>query len=168
VKPSLREIARATATHFGISVADLTGQSRIQHFAWPRQITMFLCYALADRSYPDIGKFLGGRDHTTVMHGCREVERAAFGTEVLADLMVIAAEISAAARARASREMDLVQELHAGRALVAVMPDVLACPAHSRRLFVSERSRRGPQRPRNALPSDLNPPSLARLMGARA
>lgn len=169
MKPSLKEITRAAAQHFGISYADLMGQSREQRFARPRQMVMFLCYDMCGRSYPDIGKFLGGRDHSTILHGCREVERAAYGNEVLSALMAIAAEATAIARVRAARELGLVQALHAGRSLVMLQATKAPpAPAPSWRIMVPERSRTRHQRPRQALPSDLAPPSTARLMGARA
>jgi hypothetical protein len=165
----LKEIARATAAHFGIPLSELMGDSRLQAFAWPRQVAMFLSREMCGRSFPDIGKFYGDRDHTTILHGSREVERAAYGEEVLAHLMAIAAEATAAARTRASRELDFAQDLHAGRSLVAIYaPAAATAPAPSRRVMVPERSLRRPQRLRRALPSDLTPPSQARLMGARA
>ena len=36
---------------------------------------MFLCYELTQRSYPQIGRFIGGRDHTTALHGKRKIEK---------------------------------------------------------------------------------------------
>lgn len=154
----------ATAAHFDISLAGIMGDSRHQKFAWPRQVAMYLCRYQAGRSLTDIGKFLGDRDHTTILHGTREVERAAEGMEVLSALMAIAAQATAAARSRTARERDLVQELHAGRMLTE-----MARPASPpRRIWVPASSvRRGQHRPRVALPSDLTPPSPARLMAAR-
>lgn len=165
MKPSLKEIMAATAAHFGIPVSELMGTSRSQEFSWPRQLAMYLCRHQSCRSYPDIGKFLGDRDHTTILHGTREVERAAEGMEVLSALMAIAAQATAAARVRTERERDLVQELHAGRVFT-----YMSRPASPpRRVWVPAISvSRGQLRPRVALPSDLTPPSQARKMAARA
>ena len=43
--------------------------------ARPRQIAMYLCKTLTTRSYPDIGRRFGNRDHTTVLHAVRQIEK---------------------------------------------------------------------------------------------
>lgn len=57
----------------GISVADITGHSRFRHIARARQLVMYLAHHHAGRSYPHIGRHLGGKDHSTVLHGVRQV-----------------------------------------------------------------------------------------------
>jgi hypothetical protein len=172
VKPSFKEITRATGLHFGISVESLLGQSRDQKHAWPRQIAMFLCREMTGKSLPEIGRYLGNRDHTTVLYGVREVERAAEGDETLKVLMAIAAQATAYARAREERILNCAQQLHCGRTMALLLPvaDVpkaaIARPS-LRRVAVLTPRRPVMARPR-ALPSDLKPPSRARLMGARA
>lgn len=68
------EIQKATAEHFGLKQADLLSPRRTRQVARPRQIGMYLCKQLTTRSYPDIGRRFGGRDHTTVLHGVRRIE----------------------------------------------------------------------------------------------
>ena len=57
------------ADHFGLSIEDLRGSKRSKNIAWPRQIAMYLIRQYTDSNFTDIGKLLGGRDHTTVIHG---------------------------------------------------------------------------------------------------
>lgn len=68
------EIQKATAEHFALRQADLLSERRTRAIARPRQIAMYLCKQLTTRSYPDIGRRFGGRDHTTVLHGVRKIE----------------------------------------------------------------------------------------------
>ena len=68
------EIQKATAEHFNLRQADLLSERRTRAIARPRQIAMYLCKQLTTRSYPDIGRRFGGRDHTTVLHGVRKIE----------------------------------------------------------------------------------------------
>ncbi len=66
-------IMEATAKYFAISMADLTGASRVAMIASARQIAMYLCRELTDLSLPKIGAKFGGRDHTTVLHSVRKI-----------------------------------------------------------------------------------------------
>lgn len=174
MKPTLKELCRAAAAHFRIPVEAVTGDSRLQIYAWPRQMVMFLGRDMLGRSLPDIGAFLGGRDHTTILHGCREVERAAEGVEVLADLMTVAALATSYARERAARDLDLAQDLHAGRCLVAIRartksrPTTTVVCAPDPRIFIPARFLRWPHAPRRLMPSELRRPTEKQLMGARA
>lgn len=73
--PSLRRIMGVTARRHGIAVADLAGPSRRRTVALARAEAMYLARVLTDRTLGGIGAGLGGRDHTTVLHGIRVVER---------------------------------------------------------------------------------------------
>ncbi|MGY4719047.1 chromosomal replication initiator protein DnaA [Naumannella cuiyingiana] len=66
-------IIAQTAGYFGISIDDLTGQSRTHALVSARQIAMYLCRELTELSLPKIGQQFGGRDHTTVMHSERKI-----------------------------------------------------------------------------------------------
>lgn len=72
---SIAAIQRATCEAFNISLDDLVSRSRASRLARPRQLAMFLSRHLTDTTLPGIGRQFGGRDHTTVIHACREVER---------------------------------------------------------------------------------------------
>ncbi|MCE0506225.1 MULTISPECIES: chromosomal replication initiator protein DnaA [unclassified Roseivivax] len=73
-KISIDEIQRRVAEHYHIRLSDLIGPKRVRNFARPRQIAMYLCKQLTARSFPEIGRRFGGRDHTTVLHGVRRIE----------------------------------------------------------------------------------------------
>lgn len=66
-------IINIVAEHFGINTLDLMGQKRSKELVFPRQITMYLCSEMTSESLQTIGKSLGGRDHTTVIHGVRKI-----------------------------------------------------------------------------------------------
>jgi len=68
------EIQKTVADHFSLKQADLLSERRTRVVARPRQIAMWLCKQHTTRSYPDIGRRFGGRDHTTVLHGVRKIE----------------------------------------------------------------------------------------------
>ena len=68
-------ILRAVAVYFQVDLEALRGKSRKRSVAWPRQIAMYLLRQETSLSLPQIGQWMGGRDHTTVMHGCEKVAR---------------------------------------------------------------------------------------------
>ncbi len=62
-------IIQIVADHFGITPLDISSQKRNKEVAFPRQIVMYLCQNMTGASLQEIGKYLGGRDHTTIIHG---------------------------------------------------------------------------------------------------
>ena len=72
-KPRLEEISRAVARQFGISSAQLRSRQQTRGVVVPRQCAMLAARQLTDESLEKIGKFFGGRDHTTVIHACRRL-----------------------------------------------------------------------------------------------
>ncbi len=68
-KLSLEAILEVAAAYFGISIADLTGRARSAKIALQRQMVMYVMREETGASLPQIGAVLGGRDHTTVIHG---------------------------------------------------------------------------------------------------
>lgn len=70
---SIENIQKTAAEYYKIRLADLYGKSRSRSIARPRQVAMSLAKELTSKSLPEIGKAFGGRDHTTVMHGCKKV-----------------------------------------------------------------------------------------------
>tara|TARA_R110002049_G_scaffold20717_29_gene76083 strand:- start:1500 stop:2849 length:1350 start_codon:yes stop_codon:yes gene_type:complete len=71
---SIENIQKTVAEYFKIRVADLLSKKRSRSIARPRQIGMALAKELTNHSLPEIGDAFGGRDHTTVLHGCRRIE----------------------------------------------------------------------------------------------
>ncbi|MBP9837573.1 MAG: chromosomal replication initiator protein DnaA [Proteobacteria bacterium] len=61
-------IQKAVAEKFSVSLNDLLGKRRTQNIATARHVCMYLCRKLTAHSYPEIGAFFGGRDHSTAIH----------------------------------------------------------------------------------------------------
>ena len=68
-----RSSLEQTAEMFGLDVEQLRGKSRTRDLVHARQVGMYVCRALTDLSYPQIGKEFGGRDHTTVIHAYEKI-----------------------------------------------------------------------------------------------
>ncbi len=62
-------IIQAVADEFRVTISELEGPRRPQRIVVPRQVAMYLLREVAQLSFPQIGELLGGRDHTTAMHG---------------------------------------------------------------------------------------------------
>ncbi len=61
------------AEHFGVALDDLIGKKRTKELVYPRQITMYILREELKLSFPEIGRELGGKDHTTIMHGYHKI-----------------------------------------------------------------------------------------------
>lgn len=70
-----REIQKAVAEYYNISIESLLSKSRKADYVLPRQIAMYLTRELLKYSFPRIGDEFGGRDHTTVMYAVQKVEK---------------------------------------------------------------------------------------------
>jgi chromosomal replication initiator protein len=79
----IEDIQKVVAGHFNVSKHDLLSARRTRTIVRPRQIAMYLAKTMTPRSYPEIGKRFGGRDHTTVLHAVRKVEELAAADEAL-------------------------------------------------------------------------------------
>ncbi len=66
-------ILNVVSEHYGIDIRTLQGRGRSRNIVIPRHVAMYLLREETDCSLIDIGNLLGGRDHTTVMHGCDKV-----------------------------------------------------------------------------------------------
>ena len=73
--PTVEAIQKATAEFYNLSTDLLTGPSRRQPITLARHVSMFLCKALTGAPLKSIGRSFGGRDHSTVIHACRSVEK---------------------------------------------------------------------------------------------
>lgn len=72
--PPLKTIATHTARHFALRVTELRSASRRRGVVVARDVAMYLARQLTRKSLKEIGEYFGGRDHTTVLHGCRKTE----------------------------------------------------------------------------------------------
>ncbi len=73
VTPEL--IINVVAEHFDLSPSDIVGNKRNSKVVFPRQIVMYLCRDMTGITLKNVGKYLGGRDHTTIMNGVEKIEK---------------------------------------------------------------------------------------------
>jgi chromosomal replication initiator protein len=71
---TLDNIKKTVASYYNIRVSDLDSKKRSRSIARPRQVAMSLAKELTNHSLPEIGQDFGGRDHTTILHGCRKIK----------------------------------------------------------------------------------------------
>ena len=72
---TIDDIQKRVAEHFNVKLADMTSPRRQRVIARPRQVAMYLAKVLTVRSLPEIGRKFGGRDHTTVLHAVRTIDK---------------------------------------------------------------------------------------------
>lgn len=73
--PSIAQIQSVTAAAFHIPLFEMTSHRRFRSVARPRQVAMYWAHRRTPYSLPQIGRLFGGRDHTTVIHAIKTVER---------------------------------------------------------------------------------------------
>jgi chromosomal replication initiator protein len=73
-KISCEDVLSAVSNYYDVDIEDLIGPRRSRNITVPRQLVMYLSRSLTDASLPRIGEMLGGRDHSTVLHGCAKIE----------------------------------------------------------------------------------------------
>ena len=76
-------IIEMVAEHFRVTPEDITSKKRNSEFVLPRQVVMYLCRNMLDISLSNIGKILGKKDHTTIIHGIKKIEEDLPGNEDL-------------------------------------------------------------------------------------
>jgi chromosomal replication initiator protein len=79
----IEDIQRVVARHYNVSRQELVSNRRTRVIVKPRQIAMYLSKTLTPRSFPEIGRRFGGRDHTTVLHAVRKIEELIAGDQKL-------------------------------------------------------------------------------------
>ena len=67
-------IQKTVADYYGLQIKDLLSKRRTRSLARPRQVAMALAKELTEHSLPEIGDAFAGRDHTTVLHACRQIK----------------------------------------------------------------------------------------------
>jgi chromosomal replication initiator protein len=91
---SVDEIQTQVAEHYRIRKAEMTSARRAREVARPRQVAMYLSKQLTPKSLPDIGRRFGGRDHTTVIHAVKQIERLrASDAELDADIRLLTRQL---------------------------------------------------------------------------
>jgi chromosomal replication initiator protein len=72
---SIEMIQKMVADHFRIKVSELKSDKRLKTIVVPRQIAIYLCRELTKASYPEIGDRFGGKDHSTIIHSVKKIEK---------------------------------------------------------------------------------------------
>lgn len=72
---TVENIQKTICDYFNLKIGDLKAKRRTQNIALPRQVAMYLCRKHTETSFPAIGDKFGGRDHSTVIHASRTIER---------------------------------------------------------------------------------------------
>jgi chromosomal replication initiator protein len=72
---TVENIQKTICDYFNIRMGDLKAKRRTQNIALPRQVAMYLCRKHTETSFPGIGDKFGGRDHSTVIHASKTIER---------------------------------------------------------------------------------------------
>ena len=87
-------IIKVVAEHYGVNPEDITSKKRNSEFVLPRQVVMYLCRDLTETSLANIGKLLGKKDHTTVIHGANKIsEELATNEELKNNIEIIKKKI---------------------------------------------------------------------------
>jgi chromosomal replication initiator protein len=72
---TVENIQKVVANHYNIKVSDLKASKKLKIYSFPRQIAMYLCRTMTKSSFPEIGSKFGGKDHSTVIHAFRQIEK---------------------------------------------------------------------------------------------
>lgn len=70
------------ASHFGLSASDITGGSRKRNIVHARHIIAYELVKFFGKSYPEVGRLLGGLDHTSCIHAVKKIERMLSSGEI--------------------------------------------------------------------------------------
>lgn len=72
-KVTIPQVVDVVCTHYHVSQEDILGKGRSRSIAFPRQVAMYLCRTETEASLPQIGNYLGNRDHTTILYGYEKI-----------------------------------------------------------------------------------------------
>lgn len=72
---TIEKIQKLVSDHFQIKVSELKSSKRLKSVVFPRQVAMYICRNLTSLSYPEIGSKFGGKDHSTIIHAIKKIER---------------------------------------------------------------------------------------------
>lgn len=87
-RATVKALAKIVASHYGVDLEDMLGPRRTANLTRPRHATYYLARLIfKHKSLPQIGKDMGGRDHTTVLHGVRKMEKMIASNPSLVDEM---------------------------------------------------------------------------------
>ena len=74
-KNDIHRIQRVVCDYFKINIDELKGKKRSKDVNYPRQIAIYLCRELTTESFPKIGTYFGGRDHSTIVSADKKIRK---------------------------------------------------------------------------------------------
>lgn len=74
-KNDVHRIQRIVCEYFKIDIEDLKGKKRSKDINYPRQIAIYLCRLMTNESFPKLGTYFGGRDHSTIISAYQKIEK---------------------------------------------------------------------------------------------
>jgi len=69
-------IQKTVVDYFDMKLADLKSEKRLKNIVLARQVAIWLCRDMTKASYPDIGLKFGGKDHSTIIHSFKKIDKA--------------------------------------------------------------------------------------------
>lgn len=72
---TIEDIQKTVGAHYNIKISDLKSSKRLKALVLPRQVAMYLSRQLTSSSYPEIGERFGGKDHSTIIHAIKKIEK---------------------------------------------------------------------------------------------
>ncbi len=72
---TIEKIQKIVAEHFQLKISDLKSSKRLKNLVFPRQLAMYICRKMTDLSYPEIGSKFGGKDHSTIIHAIKKIDK---------------------------------------------------------------------------------------------
>lgn len=72
---TIENIQKTVATHYQVKTSDLKSPKRLKTLVLPRQIAMYISRKLTSASYPEIGNKFGGKDHSTIIHAIKKIDK---------------------------------------------------------------------------------------------
>lgn len=93
--PRCQDIINQSARHYNVSPTDILSERRTWNIVRPRQVAAYLCCTITLRGLPFVGLQLGNRDHTTILHARKKIERLliAGDPDVVESVAAISAEL---------------------------------------------------------------------------
>lgn len=74
-KNDVQRIQRVVCDYYKISIEQMKGKKRNDEVNFPRQVAIYLCRELTSESFPKIGSYFGGRNHSTIISACKKIEK---------------------------------------------------------------------------------------------
>ena len=74
-KNDVHRIQTVVCDYFKVTINDIKGKKRSQNINYPRQVAIYLCRTMANESFPKIGTYFGGRDHSTIINAYKKIEK---------------------------------------------------------------------------------------------